>query len=199
MNIIKMICIGFMLTAFSATAFAIPQECNNDEGVEVYNKGYDMRALQLYNDWTNYGCDRLEDFISIAHGFPPMGPTTKPGCKAAGIRDAGLQIAERKQEECGVDYRGEDRFPNRLIELINNLKESPVTNPPSTVIQYKYNGNTVYYLPPACCDIMGELYDVDGILLCHPDGGMTGQGDGYCPDFFSTRTNEVMIWEDYRS
>jgi hypothetical protein len=101
---------------------------------------------------------------------------------------------------CGDDSKeNDDLIPNGIAELINDLEESPVTNPPAKIIQYEYNGNTVYYLPPVCCDIMGELYDVDGILLCHPDGGITGQGDGYCPDFFSTRTNEVMIWEDSRT
>lgn len=89
-------------------------------------------------------------------------------------------------------------LPQWLTTLIEKLSTAPVANPPAQIIQYQYNDATVYYLPPQCCDIMGVLYDVDGQVLCHPDGGIVGRGDGKCPDFHRTKTQELVIWRDER-
>lgn len=83
-------------------------------------------------------------------------------------------------------------------EKIKEFKSKPTQNPPAKVLQYQYNGQTVYYLPPACCDQMGELYDEHCNLICHPDGGITARGDGKCEAFFTNRTNEKVVWEDKR-
>lgn len=88
--------------------------------------------------------------------------------------------------------------PEWLTTLINGLSTAPVANPPAQIIQYHYNDATVYYLPPRCCDIRSVLYDVDGHILCHPDGGIIGRGDGQCPDFHNTKTQEQVIWRDER-
>ena len=68
-----------------------------------------------------------------------------------------------------------------------------------TVARYEYRGGRVYYVPPRCCDVYGTLYDASGTILCHPDGGFTGDGDGRCPDFFEERRNEKIIWRDRRA
>ncbi|WP_299706333.1 hypothetical protein [uncultured Pontibacter sp.] len=85
-----------------------------------------------------------------------------------------------------------------LSELVRELEQEPVANPPARVYRYLYNEQEVYYLTGRCCDIPGKLYDVEGNLLCEPDGGITGKGDGRCPDFVDVRTNETLIWEDKR-
>jgi hypothetical protein len=46
--------------------------------------------------------------------------------------------------------------------------------------------------------MFGELFDESGILLCAPDGGITGRGDGRCPDFFDERREELRVWADNR-
>jgi len=46
------------------------------------------------------------------------------------------------------------------------------------------NNETVYYMPPACCDERGGLYNDNGEFIGAPDGSFTGNGDGACPDFF---------------
>jgi len=43
-----------------------------------------------------------------------------------------------------------------------------------------------------------ELYEDDCTLICAPDGGITGMGDGKCSDFFTERTAPELIWEDDR-
>ncbi|HEX6535209.1 MAG TPA: hypothetical protein VF041_11455 [Gemmatimonadaceae bacterium] len=73
-----------------------------------------------------------------------------------------------------------------------------MANPPASVVRYKYHGADVYYLPPRCCDVPGVLYDSAGAVVCLPDGGITGKGDGRCNDFSAVRRDEVVIWRDRR-
>jgi hypothetical protein len=89
-------------------------------------------------------------------------------------------------------------LPDCVKVKIDQLKSESSQNPPAKVWQYQYKGQTVYYLPPTCCDQMGELYDENCNLICYPDGGIAGRGDGKCEDFFSARQNEILVWEDKR-
>ena len=60
-----------------------------------------------------------------------------------------------------------------------------------------YNGQTVYYIPVhSCCDQWSDLYDSDGNIICHPDGGITGEGDFNCTDFSSL--GGEIVWQDDR-
>jgi hypothetical protein len=88
--------------------------------------------------------------------------------------------------------------PSCIVEKINTLKSEDVKDPPSSVWQYDYNGMTVYFIPQYCCDFPSQLYDSSCNLICNPDGGISGSGDGNCTDFFSERTNEKLIWQDPR-
>jgi hypothetical protein len=88
--------------------------------------------------------------------------------------------------------------PVCILEKIEKLKTENPTNPPASVWQYEYNGQTVYYIPAKCCDIPSSLYDTNCKLICSPDGGFTGKGDGKCKDFAEKRTNEKLIWKDAR-
>jgi hypothetical protein len=85
-----------------------------------------------------------------------------------------------------------------LTALIRNIEMQPVANPPISITRYDYKRTVVYYVPPRCCDTMSDLYRADGTMLCHPDGGLTGNGDGRCPDFFTERNNPQIIWQDPR-
>jgi hypothetical protein len=89
--------------------------------------------------------------------------------------------------------------PPWVDELIGKYQNDPVGNPPQSIWSYDYNGQTVYYIPPQCCDQYSQLLNADGEVICAPDGGFTGRGDGRCPDFFSKRTNEKLVWRDSRS
>ena len=86
-------------------------------------------------------------------------------------------------------------IPQWLTDLIQRLKHEPVANPPASITQYHYEGQTVFFVPQRCCDIFSDLYDADGNIIGHPDGGITGQGDGRAPDFFEERSNEQLIWD----
>ena len=88
--------------------------------------------------------------------------------------------------------------PQWLTTLIRNFEMQPVANPPVAITRYEYKGEKVYFVPPRCCDIWSDLYRADGTTLCHPDGGLSGNGDGRCPDFFTERKNAQIIWQDPR-
>ena len=66
------------------------------------------------------------------------------------------------------------------------------------ILRYRYRGQTVYYVPPSCCDQPGILYDEAGTQVCEPDGGISGRGDGRCTDFHEQRSAESLIWSDSR-
>ena len=89
--------------------------------------------------------------------------------------------------------------PEWLTKLIQKLESEPVANPPAFIAQYEYKGQLVYYLPPQCCDVPSILYDANGNIICHPDGGITGMGDGRCVDFSDERKNERITWKDQRT
>ena len=91
-----------------------------------------------------------------------------------------------------------DGTPNCIKKKIRQIKSNGVANPPSSVWKYNYHGETVYYIPPRCCDIGSQLYDNNCNQICSPDGGNSGGGDGKCPDFFTDRTNGELIWQDDR-
>ena len=88
--------------------------------------------------------------------------------------------------------------PSWLQGLIDQIQREPVTSPPTAIYSYRYRGETVYYRPSRCCDIRSVLYDANGLVLCEPDGGFGGGGDGRCPDFLATRSDERLIWRDPR-
>ncbi len=85
-----------------------------------------------------------------------------------------------------------------LQSLIANLQQEPVANPPASITKYTYRSAPVYYLSARCCDITSKLYDVEGKVICEPDGGLTGKGDGRCTDFIAARSDERLVWKDDR-
>lgn len=92
----------------------------------------------------------------------------------------------------------ESENPEWVDQMIQTFKNEPVGNPPQSIWRYEYNGQVVYYVPAQCCDMMSTLYDPNGNILCAPDGGFSGKGDGRCEDFRTKRTQEQLIWQDSR-
>lgn len=88
--------------------------------------------------------------------------------------------------------------PEWVLELIAGFEQDEVANPPLSVSEYEYGGRTVYFVPQRCCDIYSDLYDADGNLIAHPDGGITGSGDGRAADFFEVAELVRVVWTDPR-
>jgi len=88
--------------------------------------------------------------------------------------------------------------PAWVRDLVGRIEQEPVANPPASLWRYEYHGDVVYFIPQTCCDIPSALYDADGNVICSPDGGFSGGGDGRCPDFMESRMYEVLLWRDPR-
>jgi hypothetical protein len=89
--------------------------------------------------------------------------------------------------------------PVWVDKLIQQFESQPLGNPPQSIWRYDYNGQVVYYIPAQCCDQYSTLLDAQGNVLCAPDGGFIGWGDGKCPDFFKQRSSEQLVWQDDRT
>jgi len=87
-------------------------------------------------------------------------------------------------------------IPPFVAKLIAHYKSVPPKSSPGSIWRYIYKGEPVCYVPPRCCDIPSSLYDAKGNLVCEPDGGFTGYGDGKCPDFFKERSHRELLWSD---
>lgn len=91
-------------------------------------------------------------------------------------------------------------LPSFLQRLTADIESGPVTESPGAIWRYRYRDQFVYYVPPLpCCDFASTLYDAGGAILCSPDGGLSGDGDGRCADFFATRSEEERVWRDART
>ncbi len=90
-------------------------------------------------------------------------------------------------------------IPEWLDKIIREFESGEAGAPPDFIGKYEYGGETVYYVAPRCCDIFSDLYDVDGTLIAHPDGGITGQGDGREPGFRPVKNVKNVIWENFDS
>ncbi|MCX6170716.1 MAG: hypothetical protein NTX65_15350 [Ignavibacteriales bacterium] len=99
----------------------------------------------------------------------------------------------------GCTQSNEPDNPDWVNNLIEQFKSQPVGNPPQSIWRYSYKDQTVYYVPAQCCDQFSNLFDESGKVICKPDGGFAGGGDGKCPDFFKERKDEKLIWSDSRT
>ena len=104
----------------------------------------------------------------------------------------------KKQDKVDDKKVTEDKLPKCVQALIVKFLEEEKQNPPRKIIRYQYKNKTVYYVPPICCDQYSDLYDANCNLMGHPDGGITGKGDGKFSDFFKLATNENVVWKDKR-
>ena len=90
-----------------------------------------------------------------------------------------------------------DSLPICVKVLIEKMKSEAVTNPPRKIYSYVYLGKKVFYVPAVCCDNFSDLYNDSCRLMGHPDGGITGRGDGKIKDF-GTAKEEKLLWADTR-
>jgi hypothetical protein len=87
--------------------------------------------------------------------------------------------------------------PKCINDMIDDIENEEVRNPPAKVWKWEVDGSTYYYITSDCCDFYNYLYDENCNVVCAPDGGFTGNGDGNCT-FFIEQIVSTLIWEDSR-
>jgi hypothetical protein len=107
-------------------------------------------------------------------------------------------VTPESTNSTGTTQDSSTALPKCINKMITEFTKAKVENPPRKIYSYNYQGKTVYYVTPPCCDFYSELYDSNCNLIGHPDGGFTGKGDGKMPDFHSTKSGEKLVWEDKR-
>ncbi|NQD35889.1 hypothetical protein HPT27_02570 [Permianibacter sp. IMCC34836] len=65
--------------------------------------------------------------------------------------------------------------------------------------QLQHHGKPAYLVISPCCDQYNPLYDEQGKLLCHPTGGIVGQGDSQCPFPADPGTPIRLVWLNPKS
>ncbi|WP_292993972.1 hypothetical protein [Nitrosomonas sp.] len=98
-----------------------------------------------------------------------------------------------------VEGYGENFLPLWLMQKIDGFIKESATDRPLFIRQFGYKGTVVYHFTSQCCDQFNYLYDVAGSIICAPDGGFSGGGDGLCPDFANASTAGTVIWEDTKN
>ena len=106
-------------------------------------------------------------------------------------------------QELIAEHEAASRRPPVPTPLIGNFENKPQFRQPTREIwQLEYDGETVFFLPilpTHCCHTLSWLYDADGNLICFPDGGITGEGDGRCPGFRGGPGRGVLVYRGPRS
>lgn len=110
----------------------------------------------------------------------------------------GILLNAEACKKMSVDSISADFVKNKITEL----ESKPVYNPPASIWKWEYQDSTYFYVTADCCDQFNELYNTSGQLICHPDGGFTGRGDGKCQVDFSsldsTQLKKTLVWRDNR-
>ena len=73
----------------------------------------------------------------------------------------------------------EQEAPYWLAKWVADLEAGTAEFPPRSITAYEYQGETVYYVLKESCDQFSDLSDANGNLIGHPNGGITGRGDGF--------------------
>lgn len=82
-----------------------------------------------------------------------------------------------------------------LRDKVKALEQDKERNENVEIYRYDYRNRTVFWITGYGADRPSELYECDGEKVCEPDGGLTGRGDGKCPDFFQRREHETVVWK----
>ena len=92
---------------------------------------------------------------------------------------------------------GDNITPACIERIIQAIKRADVQNFPSQVWRWEDATKIYYYITADCCDQFSALYDLECRLICAPDGGLTGGGDGRCPTF-GKDLKKTLVWQDPR-
>jgi hypothetical protein len=83
--------------------------------------------------------------------------------------------------------------PGCIENKIKEIESNSVTNPPAEIWQWRVGIKTYYYFEADCCDQYNYLYDDNCQIICAPDGGLAGNGDGNC-DGLGADVQKTLIW-----
>ena len=87
-----------------------------------------------------------------------------------------------------------EQLPAWLNSQIAELEAKPKAPKATAIWKLRYRNEDAYLFIAPCCDQFDVLYNATGTAICAPAGGITGRGDGKCPDALSPQTQSVVVW-----
>ncbi len=88
----------------------------------------------------------------------------------------------------GCDETIDPSIPKCLVEELKKDTHNVIE-----VWKWTNTQGTYYYTLSACCDFYNNLYDANCELICAPDGGITGEGSGDCPEL-AEPIEKILLW-----
>jgi hypothetical protein len=67
---------------------------------------------------------------------------------------------------------------------------------PAYVARVVYHGEPSFFVMAGCCDQFNVLFDRCGTELCAPSGGISGIGNGRCPDYENEAESDLRVWPE---
>lgn len=92
----------------------------------------------------------------------------------------------------------QETIPVCIRQKIEEMKNESSWNPPAEIQLFDYEGKKVYLISAPCCDFFNTVVDENCKTICAPSGGITGKGDGKCPDFGTVAKFIKVVWKDDR-
>lgn len=93
---------------------------------------------------------------------------------------------------------GKNGIPSCVQQLIDSATANTKGALFTRIESYEYQNKRVYIYIPGCCDRYNEVKDENCVYLFSPSGGLTGNGDGKHPNFFTESKFVAVVWEDKR-
>lgn len=88
-------------------------------------------------------------------------------------------------------------YPECLEFRIQQVLDSPPQIPRATIEKYTYKGETVYLFNSFIPDAPQVVYDDSCNIICE-FGGLTGNLNDSCPDYWETAIYLETVWKDNR-
>lgn len=82
-------------------------------------------------------------------------------------------------------------------QFVNNAKSTPGIRAGETIKKCTYNGEVVYLFPTGSYypdAYTTALFYNNQTLICYPDGGISGHGDGKCPGFTTSTCKAIHTY-----
>lgn len=179
-----------LFVALAGAAVACSSD-DDDDNTELNQGGSGGSAQGAGGTGPTQGAGGAGGAAGTAGGGGSGGGTSQGGAGACGTPEAELAAA-----------------PAAIKAIVDERQNMPPDGMNSTIVRYDYNGegvesvNTiVYYVPPPpmTSDATSQVLDQSGTLICEPEGGLMGNGDGRCDDFAERRSNACVVWAGGRT
>ncbi|MFT5336584.1 MAG: hypothetical protein ACJAY8_001063 [Sphingobacteriales bacterium] len=118
--------------------------------------------------------------------------------KVVGVLLVILGVACSKNEDKAEAYLSqEEKIESCIAHKIEEVLAGDPQNPRTEIWLWKSSAELYYYVNAPCCDQFSVLFNEDCAVVCAPDGGFSGNGDGACPEF-AADLSRILVWKDIR-